>query len=251
MVVQHFQEWNRGGRMGLWGSDSVEGKGRGRLPEGSALWLALSNWLMRKASLCSWQAGDSSSWLRWYTYLGLKCQWRSWREGLPSHCKGFKKEIRLLHIMPNEFGHMLQCHIRTHMLLGSIEHTPNRMSLLRDEPGREMREHRRLLSWQMMFHLRGFIVLQLPLRFIFLRNDPEVSPYHRMNRKKLETFLSCLCCWQMLHEISGTHWKFNAGKFMVQSVLEMNQAYSIYPKPNLSMSRPKKENKMYIFSDRQ
>lgn len=29
----------------------------------------------------------------------------------------------------------------THMLLGSIEHTLNRMSPLRDEPGREMREH--------------------------------------------------------------------------------------------------------------
>lgn len=35
-----------------------------------------------------------------------------------------------------------------------------------------------------------------------------------------------------------------------QSVLEINQAYSIYPKPNLSMSRPKKENKIYLFSDR-
>lgn len=124
MVVQHFQEWNRGGRMGLWGSDSVEGKGRGRLPEGSALWLALSNWLMRKASLCSWQAGDSSSWLRWYTYLGLKCQWRSWQEGLPSHCKGFKKEIRLLHIMPNEFGHMLQCHTNACTCSSVLLNTP-------------------------------------------------------------------------------------------------------------------------------
>lgn len=117
MVVQYFQKWIRGERMGLCrgGVDGVEGEGRGRVPEGSALWLALSNWLMRKASLCSWQAGDSSSWLRWYTYLGLK--WRQWwwcRERLPSHCKGVKKEIRLLHIMPNEIGHrlmhILQCH---------------------------------------------------------------------------------------------------------------------------------------------
>lgn len=80
------EEGRGGGRAG--GYDGVEGKGRGRFPEGSALWLALSNWLMRKASLCSWQLGDSSSWLGWYTYLGL--EW-SWREGLPSHCKGITK----------------------------------------------------------------------------------------------------------------------------------------------------------------
>lgn len=177
----------------------------------------------------------------------------------------------------------------THMLLGSIEHTPNRMSPLRDEPGREMREHmlevhvfcfsntqvwgehrlngrqqkwgeknerhRRLLSWQMMFHLRGFTVLQLPLRFIsllFLAEWPRgLSISWNESQKAGNVSLFCLWCWQMQHEISGTHWKFNAGKFMVQSVLEMNQAYSIYPKPNLSMSKPKKENKMYIFSDRQ
>lgn len=35
-----------------------------------------------------------------------------------------------------------------------------------------------------------------------------------------------------------------------QSVLEINQVYSIYPKPNLSMSTPKKESKIYLFSDR-
>lgn len=29
--------------MGLWGADGVEVERRGRLPEGSALWLALSN----------------------------------------------------------------------------------------------------------------------------------------------------------------------------------------------------------------
>lgn len=103
------EEW------GYEGVDGVVGEGRGRLPEGSALWLALSNWLMRKASLCSWQAGDSFSWLRWYTYLGLKCRRQWWQGGLPSHFKGVKKEIRLLHIMPYEIGHrlmhMLQCHI--------------------------------------------------------------------------------------------------------------------------------------------
>ncbi len=106
---------DRRGKIGLWGVDGVVGDGRGRLPEGSALWLALSNWLMRKASLCSWQAGDSFSWLCWYTYLGLKCRRQWWQEGLPSHFKGVKKEIRLLHIMPNEIGqrpmHILQCHI--------------------------------------------------------------------------------------------------------------------------------------------
>lgn len=115
-----------------WRGGGVEGKGRGRLPEGSALWLALSNWLMRKASLCSWQAGDSSSWLRWYTYLGLKWRWRWWREGLPSHCKGVKKEIRLLHIMPNEIGPPADAHAtmsceHTHTLPSWTEHTVNGM----------------------------------------------------------------------------------------------------------------------------
>lgn len=102
-VFSKMDQKREEGGVGSWRGG---GEGRGRLPEGSALWLALSNWLMRKAGLCSWQAGDSSSWLRWYTYLGLK--WRRWRrEGLPSHCKGVKKEIRLLHIMPNEIEHRL------------------------------------------------------------------------------------------------------------------------------------------------
>lgn len=36
---------------------------------------------------------------------------------MPSHCKGVKKEIRWLHIIPNEtrlqLMHMLQCHANT------------------------------------------------------------------------------------------------------------------------------------------
>ncbi|TNN80122.1 hypothetical protein EYF80_009633 [Liparis tanakae] len=42
-VVQCFQKWIIGGRMWLWGVDRVEAEGRGPVPEGSALWLALSN----------------------------------------------------------------------------------------------------------------------------------------------------------------------------------------------------------------
>lgn len=60
---------------------------------------------------------------------------------MPSHCKGVKKEIRLLHIMPNEIEqqlmHMLQCHANACTpLVGSVEQTANQKAWLSDrEPG--------------------------------------------------------------------------------------------------------------------
>lgn len=268
-------------RMGLRGADGVEGKGRGRLPEGSALWLALSNWLMRKASLCSWQAGDSSSWLRWYTYLGLKCLWRWWREGLPSHCKGVKKEIRLLHIMPNEIGHrlmhMLQCHTNA---------CTRSLVLLNTHPWRgwvieSLEERSGSTCWKSMF--------SVSLTLKFERSTASLAKWKTTKMWEKKWMLqggSCSDDWCSTSETSycsspgplqvhffahfsgmtqrslsiiewiTKHWKhfslvsavdkccMRSGGHIGNSVevnlwyppvLEINQAYSIYPTPNLSM----------------
>lgn len=105
----------------------------------------------------------------------------------------------------------------------------------------------RLLFWQMMLHLRGSRSPSGWFLCSFSRNDPEVSQYHGVNHKTLETTLSCVCCWQMQSEICGTHWRFNSAEFMV-SVCAVNKP--VYPEPNLSMSRSNNEKKVYLFSDR-
>lgn len=87
---QHWKGWGGGG----WG--------RCRLLEGSALWLPLSNWLMTKASVCSWQAGASTPGAALIHLSWLGVSWWSWWKGLPSQCKGVKKEITPLHVGPNE-----------------------------------------------------------------------------------------------------------------------------------------------------
>ena len=283
-----------------WRGGGVEGKGRGRLPEGSALWLALSNWLMRKASLCSWQAGDSSSWLRWYTYLGLKWWWRWWREGLPSHCKGVKKEIRLLHIMPNEIGPPADAHAtmsceHTHTLPGWIEHTVNGMgegvcgraewqrAWMRDEEhmlevhvfclsdirvwkehsvsgsmednkkmGEKTKKEKKngtgsLLFWQMMFHLRGFIVLQVPFRFIsFLvfAEWPRALWYHRVSHKN--TGGLCLSCVLLTNAAWDLWDTFEIQCIWIHGVIlcrKYTKLIQFYPKPKLLMWRPKNGQK--------
>lgn len=93
--------------------------------------------------------------------------------------------------------------------------------------------HRRLLSWQMMFHLRGFIEPRLSFRFIsslFSAEWPKglsVSSDESQNAGNgslLSLVLTNVAC-----DLRDTLGKCSAAEFIVQSALEINQAYSIYP----------------------
>lgn len=100
------------------------------------------------------------------------------------------------------------------------------------KPKKKKEWHGRLLSWQMMFHLRGFIEPRLPFRFIsslFSAEWPKglsVSSDESQNAGNGPLFVSDVdkCgVWSQGH--AG---KCSAVEFIAQSVLEINQAYSIY-----------------------
>lgn len=89
--------------------------------------------------------------------------------------------------------------------------------------------------------------LQVHFLCSFLRNDPEVAQYHRVNLKTVGAFFleravdkcSMKCVRHIGNSVLLNLW--------YQPVLEINPAYLIYPKPDLSMSRPQYKKTKYAF----
>lgn len=100
------------------------GWGRCRLLEDSALWLPLSNWLMTKASICSWQAGASTPWLCWYTYLSWECRDGPGRRGCRHSARVLRRRLRLCTLGPNEVAgcyNVIRMHAHAHSAVVSAE----------------------------------------------------------------------------------------------------------------------------------